>query len=42
MAKPNEWNDDTEKAIVAMLEDFKKSHTYGERPAALPAAAGSG
>src|SRR2546421_5665794 len=28
--KPNEWNDDTEKAIVAMLDDFKKAHSYNE------------
>ena len=38
--KPNEWNDDVEKAIVAMLDAFKKAHTYGDQPAAAqPAAA---
>ena len=34
LGKPNEWNDDTEKAIVAMLDAFKKAHSYGEQPAA--------
>src|SRR5690242_4963324 len=31
LQKPNEWNDDTEKAIAAMLDAFKKAHTYGEQ-----------
>ncbi|HYK99248.1 MAG TPA: hypothetical protein VEU77_12730, partial [Candidatus Acidoferrales bacterium] len=39
LQKPNEWNDDTEKAIVAMLDAFKKAHSYSEAPAAQPAAA---
>src|SRR5438552_4043872 len=29
-SKPNEWNDDTEKAIVAMLDEFKKAYSYTE------------
>src|SRR5438552_3011023 len=30
LEKPNEWNDDTEKAIVAMLDEFKKAYSYTE------------
>ena len=40
LEKPNEWNDDVEKAIAAMLDEFKKAHSYSDaQPAAAPAAA---
>jgi F-type H+-transporting ATPase subunit alpha len=44
LAKPNEWNDDVENAIKALLEDFRKAHAYGEQPKQAPrqpAAAGA-
>ncbi len=39
LQKPNEWNDGVEKSIVAMLDEFKKAHSYADQPAAAAAGA---
>jgi len=33
LEKPNEWNEEVEKALATMLDEFKKAHTYNEAPA---------
>jgi len=41
LSKPNEWNDEVDNAIKAMLDDFKKSHSYGSEPSTVRPATAS-
>ena len=40
--KEKRWTPEVEKDVRAMIEDFKKAHSYGEQPnPARPVAAGA-
>ncbi len=41
LSKPNEWNDEVDNAIKAMLDDFKKSHSYSSEPSTVRPATAS-